>query len=188
MKNIEKYLRENGYADRGLNEKFEFRDIHKDEANQAVEIEQICFPPHEACSKAHMKDRIEKVPELFLVAIDKETGKIAGFLNGIATNEKKFRDEFFTEADLNESDGDNVMLLGLDVLPQYRGQGLATEIVFKYLCREEEKGRKRLILTCLDGKIKMYEKMRFVDLGISDSVWGDEEWHDMCYTINVEEK
>ena len=32
MKNIEKYLRENGYADRGLNEKFEFRDIHKDES------------------------------------------------------------------------------------------------------------------------------------------------------------
>ena len=90
MKNIEKYLRENGYADRGLNEKFEFRDIHKDEADQAVEIEQICFPPHEACSKAHMKDRIEKVPELFLVAIDKETGKMAGFLNGIATNEGKF--------------------------------------------------------------------------------------------------
>lgn len=34
MKNIEKYLRENGYADRGLNEKFEFRDIHKVEADQ----------------------------------------------------------------------------------------------------------------------------------------------------------
>ena len=113
---------------------------------------------------------------------------MAGFLNGIATNEGKFRDEFFTEADLNEPNGENVMLLGLDVLPQYRGQGLATEIVFNYLCREEKKGRKRLILTCLDGKIKMYEKMRFVDLGISDSVWGDEEWHDMCYTINVEGK
>ena len=28
MKNIEKYLRENGYADRGLNEKFEFEN-HK---------------------------------------------------------------------------------------------------------------------------------------------------------------
>ena len=54
--------------------------------------------------------------------------------------------------------------------------------------QRREKGRKRLILTCLDGKIKMYEKMRFVDLGISDSVWGDEEWHDMCYTINVEGK
>ena len=171
-----------------LAERFEFRQILPQEADQAVEMEQICFPPHEACTEEHMKDRIEKVPELFLVAIDKETGKMAGFLNGIATNEGKFRDEFFTEADLNEPNGENVMLLGLDVLPQYRGQGLATEIVFNYLCREEKKGRKRLILTCLDGKIKMYEKMRFVDLGISDSVWGDEEWHNMCYTINVEGK
>ena len=33
------------------------------------------LPPHEACSREHMKERIEKVPELFLVAVDKQTGK-----------------------------------------------------------------------------------------------------------------
>lgn len=47
-----------------------------------------------------MTERIAKVPQLFLVAVDKSTGKLAGFLNGVATDEEKFRDEFFTDIDL----------------------------------------------------------------------------------------
>ena len=120
-------------------ERFEFRDIRQEEADQAVLIEKICFPPNEACSEKHMKERIGVTPELFLVAVDKTTGKLAGFLNGIATDEEKFRDEFFTDASLNNPKGKKVMILGLDVLPEYRGQGLAREIVRCYLQREEEK-------------------------------------------------
>lgn len=52
-----------------------------------------------------MKERIGVTPELFLVAVDKTTGKLAGFLNGIATDEEKFRDEFFTDASLNNPKG-----------------------------------------------------------------------------------
>ena len=40
-----------------------------------------------------------------------------------------------------------------------------------------------LILTCLDGKVKMYEKMGFLDRGISGSSWGGEEWHEMVWKI-----
>ena len=39
-----------------------FRDILQEEADTAVRIEQICFPPHEACSEKHMKERIAKAP------------------------------------------------------------------------------------------------------------------------------
>ena len=100
-----------------MTDNFEFRSIHPDEVEQAIAIEQICFPPNEACSPKAMTERIAKVPQLFLVAIDKSTGKLAGFLNGVATDEEKFRDEFFTDIDLCDENGKNVMLLGLDVLP-----------------------------------------------------------------------
>ena len=166
-----------------LKEKFEFREIKKDEIAQAVQLEQICFPPHEACKEEHMTERIQKVPELFFVAVDKASGKIAGFLNGIATNDEKFRDEFFTDAGLNEPAGKHVMLLGLDVLPEYRGQGLAREIVSQYVERERQRGREKLILTCLAEKVEMYIKMGFQDDGISESTWGNEEWHEMSYII-----
>lgn len=162
-----------------LTVKFVFRNIHPSETDQAVIIEQICFPPNEACSEKNMKDRIERAPELFLVAVDKETGKIAGFLNGLATDESEFRDEFFTNADLYNPNGKNIMLLGLDVLPEYRRQGLATELVRKYAERERENNRQKLILTCLQSKVEMYKKMGFLDDGIANSTWGGEEWHEM---------
>lgn len=171
-------------TNKAVTDRFEFRDIRQEEADQAVAIEQICFPPHEACSEKHMKARIAKVPELFLVAIDKETEKIAGFLNGISTKETVFRDEFFTDENLYDAEGTHVMLLGLDVLPEYRMQGLATEIVYQYALRESPKGRKALVLTCLDSRIEMYKKMGFQDNGIANSTWGGEEWHEMSCVIN----
>jgi GNAT superfamily N-acetyltransferase len=130
-----------------------------------------------------MKERIAKAPELFLVAVDKATGKLAGFLNGLSTEKSVFRDEFFTDANLYHPNGKNIMLLGLDVLPEYRRQGIAKELVYRYAQRERENGRQMLILTCLKSKVKMYEKMGFVDRGISNSTWGGEEWHEMSMLI-----
>ncbi len=166
-----------------LQERFEFRNVKAEEADQTIAIENICFPPNEACTPKSMVERATKAQETFLVAVDKETGKIAGFLNGIATDEEVFRDEFFTDITLHHAAGKNIMLLGLDVLPEYRGQGLAREIMERYLEREQARGRKRVVLTCLDEKVKMYEKMGYKYLGISGSVWGGEEWHDMEYVL-----
>jgi DNA-binding XRE family transcriptional regulator len=174
----------NQAMDRGLGERFAFRDINMEETAQAIDIEQICFPPHEACSPKSMTERIAAAPELFLVAVDKETGEIAGFLNGVATDEPAFRDEFFTDITLHKPDGKNVMLLGLDVLPEYRGQGLAREIVKEYMKRQKKQGRHLAVLTCLDEKVEMYKKMGLVDNGIANSAWGGEQWHEMSYTIN----
>ena len=70
-----------------IEEKFEFRNIRRDEALQTAEIERICFPPNEACSEKMMVERVNRAPEYFLVAVDRATGGIAGFLNGLATDE-----------------------------------------------------------------------------------------------------
>ena len=166
-----------------LGKRFEFRNILQEEAEQAVVIEKVCFPPNEACSETMMKERIAMAPEQFLVAVDRETGKLAGFLNGLSTDEGTFRDEFFTNASLYDPAGKNVMLLGLDVLPEYRRQGLASEIMSRYLHREQEKGRNCVILTCLDSRVSMYEKMGFENNGLADSSWGGEQWFEMCYKL-----
>jgi GNAT superfamily N-acetyltransferase len=179
----ENLMSEYHIADKDILEKYEFRSIRPEEADEATTIEQICFPPNEACLEQHMKERIAKASELFLVAVDRTTGKLAGFLNGLATDEYTFRDEFFTDANLYNPDGKNIMLLGLDVLPEYRRQGIAKELVYSYARRERENGRQLLILTCLKPKVKMYEKMGFIDRGIANSTWGGEEWHEMICRI-----
>ena len=162
-----------------IEDRFMFRTIQAEDTEQAILIEQICFPPHEACSPKAMTERIASASDLFLVAIDRQNGKIAGFLNGIATNEQKFRDEFFTDISLHDANGKNVMLVGLDVLPEYRMHGLAREIVRRYAEREKKNGRKTLVLTCLEDRIPMYLKFGFTDEGIANSTWGAEQWHEM---------
>lgn len=169
--------------DKILENRFEFRNIDPEEALEAVDIEQICFPPNEACSKQSMLERIRVAPDMFLVAYDTEHHRIAGFLNGLATDEIAFRDEFFTDATLHCATGASVMLLGLDVRPEYRGEGLATAIVAEYVRRESANGRKRLVLTCLESLVGMYEKMGFVNNGIADSTWGGEAWYEMYYVL-----
>jgi len=100
-------------------------------------------------------------------------------LNGLATDGDCLKDEFFRNADLHDPTGDNVMILGLAVLPKYRGIGVASELMRRYSGIQRQQGRCALILTCLDAKVEMYKKMGFEDEGISDSSWGGEQWHQM---------
>ena len=183
-KKARKMLDEIGIEDQKIYEQFEFRTIRQAEADEAADIEQACFPPNEACTRENMKERIKTASDLFMVAIDRKNGKMAGFLNGIATEEYDFKDIFFTDANTHNPNGKNIMLLGLDVLPEYRRMGLGRELVYNYCRREQERNRSRLILTCNTSKVKMYKKFGFRDLGESASEWGGEKWHEMEIILN----
>lgn len=165
--------------ERNDNAQFEIRYVRQEEAEEAAEIERRCFPPNEACTPERMKRRICVASDFFLVAIDPVNGKMAGFVNGIATPETKLRDEFFMDESLHDPNGPNVMILGVAVLPEWRRQGLARELISRYYNIQRERNRKKLVLTCLEDKVKMYEKFGFQDLGKSGSAWGGETWHEM---------
>ncbi len=167
-----------------LRARFIFRAIRPDEGEKTAMIEQVCFPPNEACRRETMLERTERLSDTFLVAEDRESGQIAGFINGIATKETAFRDEFFTDVTLHDPQGDHVMILGLDVLPEYRCQGLASELVRQFYLQAGRQGRRALVLTCLPEKIPMYRKFGFRDLGLSASAWGGEAWHEMIREID----
>ena len=177
-------IKELGIADFDLYERFDFRLINDDEADEAAAVEAECFPPKEACTLEHMRDRVNAAKEIFLVAVDKETGKMAGFVNGIATNGDDFTDDYFTNASLHDKDGKNIMICGICVRPDYQKQGLARELVYNYCRREWERGRRSLILTCKEQKVKMYKKFGFTDRGEANSSWGGQKWHKMDMILN----
>ena len=168
-----------------LKERFVFRNILPEEADQATRIEKICFPPNEACSESMMKERVATAPELFLVVIDTENGKMAGFINAIATDESSLRDEFFTDTSLHNPEGKYLMILSVAVLPEYRRQGLAGEMMREFLNLQEGKNRLGAVLTCLESKVGLYKKMGYEDCGISGSEWGGEKWHEMICRLPV---
>lgn len=167
-----------------LNARYEFRTIHQGEGETAAFIEAACFPPNEACTLPIMKERVRQATECFLVAIEKETKKMVGYIAGIATDEKNLRDEFFTDTSLHNPQGAYVMILSVTVLPDYRRQGLAGAMMEEYLRRQKEDERKEAVLTCLESKVGFYKNMGYTDEGISDSSWGGEAWHEMRYSLS----
>ena len=101
-------------------------------------------------------------------------------VNGFATDERAFRDEFFTDVSIHDPRGENVMIFGVEVLPKHRGRGLASALMRRYLTREAARGRKHVYLTCHASKVGMYRHMGYEELGVSASVWGGSEWREMA--------
>ena len=81
------------------------------------------------------------------------------------------------------ADCESMYQIGVDVLPEYRMQGLARELMRQYLDRAKQNGCETVILTCLDSKVDMYKKMGYQDNGLANSSWGDEEWHEMSVNL-----
>lgn len=164
-------------------ERYKLRQVRSDDAQAAAEIEAICFPPSEACTLPIMKERIALASDAFLVAVERETDQMIGFINALCTDEKSLRDELFTDTRLHDPAGRNVMICSVSVRPQYQKQGIAREMMRNFLGWQKKLGKQQAILTCVPGKVKMYEKFGFTDLGESKSSWGGEKWHEMCCAL-----
>ena len=162
---------------------YNIHPVRPEEAERTAQLEQECFPPDEAESIRALMTRMEAAPQLYLVAVHAETGQIAGYLNGIATDETSFRDEFFTDFSLWRSDGKNIALLGLAVEKSHRGRGVAHQLMNAFIDAQRKAGRQSLMLTCHEEKVPLYEGFGFKDLGLSGSSWGGQEWHEMRLTL-----
>lgn len=169
---------------REFDECYELRQVCQDDAEAATAVEAACFPPSEACTLPIMQERIKQASQCFLVGIERKTGKIVGFINALCTDESTLRDELFTDTNLHDPDGENVMICSVAVLPEYRRQGIARSMMREFLGRQQEQGKKQAILTCVPGKVEMYEKFGFTDRGESESTWGGEKWHEMWCILN----
>ena len=154
------------------------RNVKAEDLDQVTEVEALCFPAAEAATEEPFRKRIETFPESFLVA-ENESGKIIGFINGCVTDERTIRDEMFEDSGLHRADGMYQSVFGLDVIPEYRRQGVAADLMNHLIQTAKARGKKGMILTCKDRLIHYYEKFGYRSLGISGSVHGGAVWYDM---------
>lgn len=169
------------------NNMIQIRNAKIEEGERLAEIERICFPPAEAASREDVLERIQVFPENFIVAVLDET--IVGFINGCNNDEPHLPDEMYHDVKLHKPDGAYQTVFGLNVLPEYRNQGIAGKLVKRYIEIARERGRKGVILTCKDHMVHYYEKFGFVYHGVADSTHGGEKWNDMklIFDKNAEE-
>ena len=85
----------------------------------------------------------------------------------------------FEDSGLHRADGMYQSIFGLDVIPEYRRQGVAADLMNHLIQTAKARGKKGMILTCKDRLIHYYEKFGYRSLGISGSVHGGAVWYDM---------
>lgn len=157
---------------------YQIRGVRIQDLESVTRVERVCFPEAEAAARESFEARIQAFPDSFFVAEDAE-GEIIGLINGAVTSSRTIRDEMFEDASLHEKDGAYQSVFGLDVVPEWRRQGVAAALMEHLIQTAREDGRKGMILTCKDRLIYYYEKFGYQNEGVSASVHGGAVWYDM---------
>lgn len=145
--------------------------------DKVSEIESICFPRSQACSKEQFQKRLLAYPNHFWIL--EQENKIIAFANGFCTDQKELTDEMYEKPSLHDEKGAYQMIFGLNTLPEYRKKGYASKLIQTIIEQAKAQGRKGVILTCLKEKIAFYEHLGFENQGVSSSVHGDVCWYQM---------
>lgn len=149
----------------------------QEDLESIIAIEKICFVEAEAASKEDLKKRFETFGDNFLVARDHQ--KVIGFINGGTSDTLVLEDAFYHDTSLHTPSGAYQTVFGLDVLPEYRNQGVAFMLMEAFIDLAKKRGKKGMILTCKDSLIHYYEKFGYVCQGVSGSTHGGAKWNDM---------
>lgn len=153
------------------------RKSEPDDLEQIIAMEQACFPPEQAASAAALKERLHAFGPFFIVA--EKGGTLIGMINGMTTDEEDLRDEMYEDTSLQDPDGKNIMIFGVDTLPACQSQGVASQIMRAFIRQAQTCQKNSIVLTCLDRLIGFYERFGFICEGQSASLHGNVVWYQM---------
>ena len=159
----------------------EIRRATMNDLDAIAAVEAACFPPAEAASRESFRRRLEVFPDHFWLLWD--GARLAGFVNGMATDEPDLRDEMFDEAALHDPAGTWQMIFGVATHPDYQRQGCAARLLRRAITDTAHRGRAGLVLTCKEFRVPYYAKFGFEDEGVSPSAHGGAVWHQMRLTF-----
>ena len=91
---------------------------------EILAIEQLDFPAAEAVSAEILKERIELIPDTFLLA--ELHGQLAGYIVGPAVQSPYLTDDFFSKVSANPPAGAFIAIQRLSVHPDFQRQGVGT--------------------------------------------------------------
>lgn len=152
--------------------------------NDIMNIETSAFTPEEAASRTSMIERLTWIPDTFIVARDQDNeGQAIGMIVGPTSASRYLTDDLFTHSAKNKPTDKIQTVVSLAVLSDYRGFGIAGELI-KQLAAIDRKNQRELIsLTCLSTLIPFYEHYGFKNEGVSASQWAGETWYNMTFKL-----
>lgn len=116
------------------------RNVMIEDLEAVTDVEARCFPPTQAASRTAFEQRIKDFSQnIFVAEID---GKIIEFINGCVINEKTIHDKLYQDAVQHVPNGDQQTVFGLDVIPEYRNQEIASQLMNHLIAVSRSAGRK----------------------------------------------
>ena len=153
------------------------RNVQATDLEQLLIIENEGFTKEEAASKEAFIERIQLIPDTFIVA--EKDGKIVGYINGPIIAQKYITDDLFEKIVANPNTGGFQSVLGLAVSKKARNQGIAKILLTKMEQLVKEHNRQGITLTCREELVAFYEKYGFVNEGVSASQHGGVRWYNL---------
>ncbi|KKI92092.1 histone acetyltransferase [Bacillus sp. SA1-12] len=153
------------------------RNVQAADLEQLLLIENEGFPIEEAATKEAFVERIQLIPDTYIVAV--KEGEILGYINGPIINQPYITDNLFEKIKENPKRGGYQSILGLAVSKQARNQGISKILIEKMEELVKENEREGMTLTCKQELVSFYEKFGFVNHGMSESQHGGVRWYNM---------
>jgi ribosomal protein S18 acetylase RimI-like enzyme len=157
------------------------RRVQPRDLDECYVVEIAGFPPEEAASKETIQLRIDTFPQGFLVA--EFDGRVVGMVNGAATNKDDISDEELKQLIGHDADGRNMVIFALAVLPEFQKQGIAKQLMLKFIEEAKQNKKEKVMLMCKHYLVAYYEGLGFTHAGLSKSTHGGAEWHEMRYSL-----
>ena len=122
------------------------RSVQTTDLEQLILIENEGFSIEEAATKEAFIERIQLIPDTFIVA-EKED-EILGYINGPIIHQPYITDDLFEKIKENPKQGGYQSILGLAVSKRARNQGIAKILIEKMeeLAEENERDRNHVNL------------------------------------------
>ncbi|MFC5592054.1 GNAT family N-acetyltransferase [Sporosarcina soli] len=131
---------------------------------QATDLEQLLDIENEGFSKEEAATR---------------EVEILGYINGPIIHQPYITDDLFEEIQENPKRGGYQSILGLAVSSKARNQGIAKLLMEKMEALVVENKREGITLTCKEELVSIYEKLGFVNHGMSESQHGGVTWYNL---------
>lgn len=154
------------------------RQIDGAYVDAAAYVESVCFPAAEAAGREDFEARFASPAFRCFGAFD-ENGAMIGFVNGALYSYPRLPDELYHNTAALDENGMWQTIFGLNVLPEYRRQGIATRLIKTMIEESRRANKKGVVLTCKDALRPLYEGVGFVWQGVSASTHGNAVWNDM---------
>jgi len=153
------------------------RNVTPADLDECFLVEVSGFPEEEAASKETVRLRIETFPQGFLAA--ELNGRVIGILNSASTHKDDISDEKLKQLIGHDLKGKNMVVFALAVLPEYRGHGIARQLMARFIEEARRLEKENVLLLCKQHLIAYYQGMGFEHAGLSKSTHGGAEWHEM---------